>query len=475
MAGQQIKKENQYGIYCKKRKIIFCCLLSGNRKKRQQVWESGLSYSTAKSRKTQIEHEQVTNTITTVDSKDMTVSEFLYEFIEKYGLKKWRASTYDGNNGLLENYVHPYLGDKKLRSIKTKTVDDYYHFLETEAEPATNMGRPMREHITAATIHDIHKVLRCAFNLAVRWEYISKNPFLNATLPEHHEKERVILEPEQILKVLEFTNRPEYYDYYLIHCAVLIAIGCTVRGGEIGGLQWDKINFEKQIILFDRAIDRVSKKNMDMPKMNILFKFPNLYPGTKTMIVLKQPKSDDTIRNVDVPQSVLNALLVLKEMQDKLKKELGPDGYMDYNLTICQANGRPIMTEHLNKRFKEILTEMNDPDMDPQEIVFHSLRHTSATTKLLMSGGDYNSVMQAGGWSNLEMLTRRYGKHSFASEREKLAGKMDDFLDGKGISEPQKNDKDEVNSAEQVLQQLMKSNPELLIEFARSFQNANKE
>ena len=188
----------------------------------------------------------------------MTVSEFLYEFIEKYGLKKWRASTYDGNNGLLENYVHPYLGDKKLRSIKTKTVDDYYHFLETEAEPATNMGRPMREHITAATIHDIHKVLRCAFNLAVRWEYISKNPFLNATLPEHHEKERVILEPEQILKVLEFTNRPEYYDYYLIHCAVLIAIGCTVRGGEIGGLQWDKINFEKQIILFDRAIDRVS-------------------------------------------------------------------------------------------------------------------------------------------------------------------------------------------------------------------------
>lgn len=81
--------------------------------------------------------------------------------------------------------------------------------------------------------------------------------------------------------------------------------------------------------------------------------------------------------------------------------------------------------------------------MDPQEIVFHSLRHTSATTKLLMSGGVYNSVMQAGGWSNLEMLTRRYGKYSFASEREKLAGKMDEFLDGKGISEPQKNEKDE--------------------------------
>ncbi|MGL5437194.1 MAG: phage integrase SAM-like domain-containing protein [Lachnospiraceae bacterium] len=47
------------------------------------------------------------------------------------------------------------------------------------------MAKLKREHLSASTIHDIHKLLRCAFNLAVRWEYIRKNPFLNATLPEH--------------------------------------------------------------------------------------------------------------------------------------------------------------------------------------------------------------------------------------------------------------------------------------------------
>ena len=93
---------------------------------------------------------------------------------------------------------------------------------------------------------------------------------------------------------------------------------------------------------------------------------------------------------------------------------------MDYDLVICQANGRPIMTEHLNKRFKDILAEMNDPEIDPEEIVFHSLRHTSASAKLTLSNGDYNSVKQAGGWANLEMLTRRYGTHSFANDRESL-------------------------------------------------------
>ena len=104
-----------------------------------------MSYSVAKARKAQLEYEIAQNTH--IDRNDLTVSEFLYEFIEKYGEKKWVASTYDGNVGLLENYVHPYLGDQKLRTIRTKTVDDYYHFLQFSAEPAANEGRPKREKI----------------------------------------------------------------------------------------------------------------------------------------------------------------------------------------------------------------------------------------------------------------------------------------------------------------------------------------
>ena len=155
----------------------------GTGKDRHQVWDSGLSYTAAKALKAKLEHEGVVKVKAKGD--DMTVSEFLYEFVEKYGAKRWVASTYDGNVGLLENYVHPYLGDKKLKSIRTKTVDDYYDFLLEEAEPAANMGRQKREHVTASTVHDIHKIVRCAFNLAVKWDYISTNPFIKATLPEH--------------------------------------------------------------------------------------------------------------------------------------------------------------------------------------------------------------------------------------------------------------------------------------------------
>ena len=359
----------------------------GEGKNKHQVWESGLSYNTAKSRKAQIEYEISQNIH--IDSNDLTVEQFLYDFIEKYGEKRWAASTYDGNVGLMENYVFPYLGDKKLSSIKTKTVDDYYYFLENEAEPVTNPGKPRREKVGASTIIDIHKVLRCAFNKAVKWELIAKNPFLNATVPEHKEKQRGALTPEQLFKVLEFTDRPQVYDYYMIHCAINLAFACCMRGGEIGGAQWERYDSQNRTLYIDRVIDRVNKKMVEkLTKMDVQFKFPNLYPGTRTMIVLKQPKTDGSIRNVYIPETVANKLNTLFNLQREMKRELGEEGYMDYGLIICQANGRPIMTEHLNKRFKEILIEMNDPDIDTDDIVFHSIRHTSAGAKLRISSGD---------------------------------------------------------------------------------------
>lgn len=299
----------------------------GEGKDRHQIWESGLSYSAAKTRKVQLEMEEANNTH--IDQNNITVSEFLHEFLQKYGEKKWVASTYDGNVGLLENYVYPYLGDKKLRSIRVKTVDDYYHFLLTEAEPAMNPGRPRREHISPSTIHDIHKVLRCAFNQAKRWELIAKNPFLDATLPEHKERKRGALTPEQLYKVLEFTDRPEFYDRFLIHCAIHLALSCTMRGGEVGGLQWDRVSIEHQAIYIDRVIDRVDKKLIEkLSKMDIIYTFPNLMMGTRTVIVLKQPKTEG------------------------------------------------------------------------------SIRYTSASTKLVLSGGDLKAVQGDGGWNTPDMLTK---------------------------------------------------------------------
>ena len=124
------------------------------------------------------------------------------------------------------------------------------------------------------------------------------------------------------------------------------------------------------------------------------------------------------------------------------------------------------MTEHLNKRFKDILTEMNDPEINPEEVVFHSLRHTSASTKLLLSNGDYNSVKHAGGWANLEMLTRRYGATLLkATEKSWHRRWMTSWMPAQTCQIE--------SDTEQALRKLAQANPDLLMQIVRSIQSAN--
>ena len=445
----------------------------GEGENRHQVWESGMSYNAAKSRKAQLEYEISKNIH--VPESDLTVSEFLYEFISKYGEQKWVASTYDGNVGLLENYVHPFIGEEKLKNVRTKRITDFYHYLLHKGEPVCNMGKPKRDKIGASVIHDIHKVLRCAFNLAVKWEYIAKNPCINATLPEYKENKRAALTPGQLFKVLEFTDRPEIYDMYVLHCAIHLSFACSMRGGEVGGLQWDRYNAEDQRLYIDRVIDRVDKKLIDtLAKMKVMYKFPNLCPGTRTVIVLKQPKTEGSIRNAYLPETVVKKLLLLKAMQEKLKVELGDDGYMDYDLIICQSNGRPIMTEHLNKRFKEILLQMDDPEINVEDMVFHGIRHTSTGLKLKVSGGDLKAVQGDGGWNTPDMITKRY-THILDEDRRNLAAQVEkEFYQNKRTAKtvPVENETDAPAVDANAIAAVLASDPNLLIEVLKSVQFA---
>lgn len=97
------------------------------------------------------------------------------------------------------------------------------------------------------------------------------------------------------------TYSPDIYDYYLIHCAIHLAFAYSMRGGDVGGAQWERYDPANQMLYIDRVDKKLSDK---LAKMDILYRFPNLYPGTKTVIVLKQPKTEGSVRNVYIPDTV---------------------------------------------------------------------------------------------------------------------------------------------------------------------------
>ena len=133
---------------------------------------------------------------------NVTLAEFMEEFITQYGSKHWGAAYYASAKALMNNYVYPYFGQHKITNITTKMIDDFYTLLVTKVE-LVGKGKGKRrtgkekKYVTPSLVSDIHKILRTAFNQARRWRYIKQNPFLDADLPEYKEKERPALSPSR--------------------------------------------------------------------------------------------------------------------------------------------------------------------------------------------------------------------------------------------------------------------------------------
>ena len=68
---------------------------------------------------------------------------------------------------------------------------------------STKYVKARNEYLTPHTIREIHKVLRNAFNQAVKWELMTRNPVEHATLPKEEHKTRDIWTAEVLQKALE--------------------------------------------------------------------------------------------------------------------------------------------------------------------------------------------------------------------------------------------------------------------------------
>lgn len=92
------------------------------------------------------------------------------------------------------------------------------------------------------------------------------------------------------------------------------------------------------------------------------------------------------------------------------------------------------------KIMQDIIDELGLPD-----VVFHSLRHTSVTYKLKLSGGDIKAVQGDSGHAQADMVTEVYG-HILDEDRRKNAELMENAFYNKENLNPQMKAQDEGNS-----------------------------
>lgn len=407
--------------------------------KSKQKWEPCIDKSEAEFKKRQIELEK--NDQTFIAPSKKTIKEFLETFVELYGTKQWGVTTYSSNIGLLENYIYPLIGKKNLQNFTTFDAEIFINkLLKTKS---VNFGKRKNasEYVTPNTIKDIRKLLRCAWNQAIRYGLVKKNVFIDVILPFYKPKQREIWTIKEMQHALDLCDDP------MLYLCLNLGFSCTMRISELVGLTWDCIYISDEDIendnsrlIIDKQLLRVNKKDLERLSKDEIYKvFPNCVSRPcKSTLILKSLKMSGEERTVWIPRTVAYMLREWKKQREELKKILGSE-YLDYNLVICFENGRPCDKSVIEKRFDKFITDNN-----LKKVVFHSLRHLSTTYKLKLNHGDLKSVQGDTGHKSPEMITKRYA-HIVDEDRKINATRFEDkFYNEYSEQNSQQDDTDEV-------------------------------
>ncbi len=397
--------------------------------KEHQKWESYDNNADAKKRKIVVEYEQKNCTLIIPQAK--TVSELLEEYTTVYGVNNWALSTYQARKGLISNYINPVIGDMKIEDVTTRVLDKYYQNL---LKMKTNTTKVHRESVllTSHTVREIHKLLRSAFNQAVKWELIGKNPCLNATLPKETHEERNIWDADTLFKAIELCEDE------ILKLALNVAFAASLRMGEMLGLTWDCIDVSdeaiengKAYVFINKELQRVNRDALEkLEDKDVMFKFPACVARNTTALVLKTPKTASSIRKVFLPKTVALMLQKRKSEVEELKELFGEE-FIDYDLVFCNPSGRPMEGQVINRGLSDLIKKHNLP-----KIVFHSIRHSSITYKLKLNGGDMKAVQGDSGHSQLKMIADVYS-HIIDEDRRLNADKMEAaFYSGESKKNP---------------------------------------
>jgi integrase len=235
------------------------------------------------------------------------------------------------------------LGRRKLGQLTPADVQAWVNELNTR--------------LAAQTVRNAHARLHKAYEVAVRNGYVARNPAAAIELPSVPTPDIKPLTVEQVQILLKAVEDHRWYALYRL------AVNLGMREGELFGLTWPAIDFERGTLRIHQQLQRARKGGKpDAPREFIL-------QATKTKAGERTLKLDDDL---------LAVLRAHKANQDE-ERALRGDKWRDPwgTLVFTTETGGPIHISCLLDHFRQVLKKAELP-----EIRFHDLRHTAATLML---------------------------------------------------------------------------------------------
>lgn len=317
---------------------------------------------------------------TFIEPSKMTMEQWLNTWLEEYIKPSVKPLTYSAYKTSTTTHIIPALGKVRASSLNPTQVQKFYNDLLRTKQ------------LSPKTIKNIHGILHKALEQAVKLNYIPNNPTNPCTVPRVEKPDINPLTEEEIAMFLEQAKGDEYEDM------LVVALFTGMRRGEICGLSWDAVNFNKDTITVKQQLC-ISRDD-----------YTYYIASTKS----------DRIRTLTAPQFVMDILSRVRKEQALNRLKIGFMWEDKHNLVFTSPTGKYTVPVTLYGHFKRIAKKIGRPDAR-----LHDLRHTYAVTAL-QEGDDAKTVQQNLGHATAAFTLNVYG-HVSEKMKQESANRMEKY------------------------------------------------
>lgn len=318
---------------------------------------------------------------------NITVARYLDEYLEFCEINDYSAATIRDYKNVIETYLKPQFGKIKLQKLEKVMIQQVYGQWRKKSNAS---DKPLK----ATTIQHINRVFKAALNEAIERQYIQHNPTHKIKIPKDSSTNKIdvytVDEIRELQSVVKGTD---------MELPVALLFDCVMRRGELLGLRYSDINFDKSTITIRNSL--VESEDSKVP-------------------VLKDCKTDESYREIMVTEHTMKLLKKQRAIYKQNKLRQGKT-FVDGDFVICQENGKPFLPKSFTRKWTRTL-EMHGL----RHIKLHGTRH-SAISLLLSEGLPLHMVQQRAGHKDPQITLSVYS-HVAKDKQNIVAEKLNDLI-----------------------------------------------
>ena len=307
-------------------------------------------------------------------ASDMPFAEYLLEWLDIVKVRV-KATTFSSYEAMIKSTIEPYFRKKgyTLQGLEARHIQQFYTEKLKTVKPSS-------------VIH-YHAVIHQALKYAMKTDLVTQNVAMKVDRPKRNDYQPVFLDAEELQRLFQVVKGTR------LELPVLVAAFYGLRRGEVCGLKWDAIDFERGTITIKHTVTSIQ------------------VDGKTKMYAQDSAKTKSSMRTLPLVGSFAEYFKEVKASQELNKEVCGNCYNYEYDgYVFVDELGDLMKPDYLTAYFPQYIQKHGLKRMR-----FHDLRHSCASL-LLANGVPLKQIQDWLGHSDFSTTANIYAHLDYSSK-----------------------------------------------------------